>query len=132
MIHTSQKVEGHGLPGAFHVMTKPIGPICNLDCTYCFYLEKEALQPAGHNFKMTDEVLETYIRQYINEQDAPVVTFAWQGGEPTLLGLNFFRKALSFQARYANGKEIQNALQTNGTLLNEDWCHFLRDNRFEL
>ncbi len=120
------------LPGfkAFHVMTKPIGPICNLDCSYCFYLEKEKLFPAGHQFKMSDEVLENYIRQFIAGQEAPEVTFAWQGGEPTLLGVKFFRKVVELQSRFAGGKKIHNTLQTNGTLLNDEWCAFFRENNF--
>jgi uncharacterized protein len=117
-------------PAAFHVMTKPIGPICNLDCTYCFYLEKEKLHPQGHNFKMSDEVLETYIIQYIGQQQAPEVTFAWQGGEPTLLGVKFFRKVVELQKRHAAGKKIHNALQTNGTLLDDEWCVFFKENNF--
>lgn len=118
------------MPPAFHVMTKPIGPLCNLDCKYCFYLEKEKLFPSNENFKMTDEVLETYVRQYIENQSVPEISFAWQGGEPTLLGVNFFRKVVAFQQKYANGKKIVNALQTNGTLLDDEWCVFLRDNQF--
>lgn len=117
-------------PPAFHVMTKPIGPLCNLDCKYCFYLEKEKLFPSNENFKMTDEVLETYIRQYIENQSVPEISFAWQGGEPTLLGVNFFRKVVAFQQKYANGKKIVNALQTNGTLLDDEWCVFLREHQF--
>jgi uncharacterized protein len=117
-------------PAAFHVMTKPIGPICNLDCTYCFYLEKEKLHPQGHNFKMSDEVLETYIVQYIGQQQAPEITFAWQGGEPTLLGVKFFRKVVELQKRHAGGKKIHNALQTNGTLLDDEWCVFFKENNF--
>jgi len=117
-------------PSAFHVMTKPIGPLCNLDCKYCFYLEKEKLFPGNENFKMSDEVLETYVRQYIEHQAAPEITFAWQGGEPTLMGVNFFRKVVAFQKQYANGKTIHNALQTNGTLLDDEWCEFLAKNRF--
>lgn len=110
---------------AYHVMTKPIGPICNLDCTYCFYLEKEKLFPSNENFRMKDEVLEEYIRQYIQGQRVPDVTFAWQGGEPTLLGVNYFRRIIELQQKHANGKRIHNALQTNGTLLNDEWCEFL-------
>lgn len=117
-------------PTAFHVMTKPIGPLCNLDCKYCFYLEKEKLFPDNENFKMTDEVLETYVRQYIEHQTVPEVTFAWQGGEPTLMGVKFFRKVVAFQKQNANGKIIHNALQTNGTLLDDEWCGFLTENRF--
>src|SRR5579864_7489823 len=104
-------------PAAFHVMTKPIGPICNLDCKYCFYLEKEKLYPDQHKWKMSDEVLEQYIRQYIEQQDVPHINFAWQGGEPTLLGVDFFQKAIELQKKYANGKTIANAMQTNGVLL---------------
>jgi len=115
---------------AFHVMTKPIGPLCNLDCKYCFYLEKERLFPSNENFKMTDEVLEAYIRQYIEQQDVPEVSFAWQGGEPTLLGVNFFRKVVALQKKYAHGKTIFNAFQTNGTLLNEEWATFFAEHQF--
>src|SRR6266511_2725759 len=117
-------------PRAFHVMTKPVGPICNLDCKYCFYLEKEKLYPDGESWRMSDEVLETYIRQYIEAQDVPEISFAWQGGEPTLLGVDFFRKAVSLQHKYAGGKRIANALQTNGTLLDDEWCKFFADNGF--
>lgn len=115
---------------SFHVMTKPIGPLCNLDCKYCFYLEKEKLFPSSENFKMTDEVLETYVREYIAGQDVPEVSFAWQGGEPTLLGVGFFRKVVALQNKYSSGKRIQNALQTNGTLLDDEWCEFLHANGF--
>ncbi|CAN5784751.1 anaerobic sulfatase maturase [soil metagenome] len=111
-------------------MTKPIGPLCNLDCKYCFYLEKEKLFPSNENFKMTDEVLETYVRQYIEHQSVPEISFAWQGGEPTLLGVSFFRKVVALQKKYANGKKIVNALQTNGTLLDDEWCIFLKENEF--
>jgi len=115
---------------AFHVMTKPIGPLCNLDCKYCFYLEKEKLFPSNENFRMSDEVLESYIRQYIAAQNVPEIHFAWQGGEPTLLGVGFFRKVVEFQKKYAGGKTINNALQTNGTLLDDEWCAFLAEHRF--
>lgn len=118
------------MPAAFHLMAKPIGPICNLGCSYCFYLEKEKLYPQGENFRMSDEALETFVRQYIAAQEVPEVTFAWQGGEPTLLGVEFFRKAVELQRRYANGKHIQNALQTNGTRLDGEWCEFLRAEKF--
>ena len=115
---------------AFHVMTKPVGPICNLYCKYCFYLEKEKLFPSNENFKMSDEVLETYVRQYIIGQDVPEVAFAWQGGEPTLLGVKFFRKVVELQRKYAGGKRIHNAIQTNGTLLDDEWCEFLQAEQF--
>jgi uncharacterized protein len=122
------------LPTAFHVMTKPIGPICNLDCKYCFYLEKESLyqgeRKARPSWQMPDEVLETYIRQYIEQQDIPEISFAWQGGEPTLLGVRFFRNVIALQRKYAGGKRILNALQTNGTLLDDEWGKFLADEQF--
>lgn len=120
---------------AFHVMSKPIGPICNLDCRYCFYLEKEEMyvQEGRHprpSWQMSDEVLETYIRQYIQQQDAQEINFAWQGGEPTLLGVDFFRKAVAIQTKYAEGRTIHNALQTNATLLDDAWGGFLSENHF--
>jgi len=116
----------------FHVMTKPIGPICNLDCKYCFYLEKEKLYPDERRWKMSDEVLEAYISQYIQSQpaDLPEISFAWQGGEPTLLGVDYFRKVVQLQQKYADGRRINNALQTNGTLLDDAWCEFLSANGF--
>ena len=117
----------------FHVLSKPIGPVCNLDCKYCFYLEKEKLYPDAHGksgWAMSDAVLESYVRQYIEAQSVPVVGFAWQGGEPTLLGIDFFRKALEFQQRYADGKQIENSLQTNGVLLDDEWGEFLSANGF--
>jgi len=115
---------------AFHVMTKPIGPICNLDCKYCFYLEKEKLFPTNENFKMSDEVLENYIRQYIASQSVPEINFAWQGGEPTLLGVDFFRKVVALQEKYRGSKRVANAIQTNGTLLDDEWCAFLAEHKF--
>ena len=117
-------------PPAFHIMVKPRGAICNLDCQYCFYLKKENLYPKS-SFRMSDEVLENYTRQYIEAQQVPEVVFAWQGGEPTLMGLDFFRKAVAFQEKYKKpGMRVQNALQTNGTLLNEEWCQFFHDHHF--
>ncbi|MCU0461211.1 MAG: anaerobic sulfatase-maturation protein [Bacteroidales bacterium] len=109
-------------------MLKPAGPVCNLDCTYCYYLEKKKLYPGKTDFRMSEEMLEEFTRQYIEANDIPVVTFVWQGGEPTLLGIDFFRKAMEFQKKYAGGKAIENAFQTNGTRLNEEWCSFLKDN----
>lgn len=114
----------------FHVMTKPIGPLCNLGCQYCFYLEKEKLFPGNENFKMRDEVLEAFIQQYITQQNVPEVSFAWQGGEPTLLGVSFFRKVVELQKKHANGKKISNAFQTNGTLLDDTWGAFFSENQF--
>lgn len=114
----------------FHVMSKPIGPACNLDCTYCFYLEKAKLYPDTHHWRMPDDVLERYIRSYIAAQPTKDVTFAWQGGEPTMLGVPFFQKVVALQNRYADGRTIHNALQTNGTLLDDTWARFLAEHKF--
>lgn len=122
-----------GVPTAnapFHLMTKPIGSRCNLDCRYCFYLEKERLYTGAGAMRMTPEVLETYVRDYIGAQPGSHVSFAWQGGEPTLLGVDFFRTAVALQVKYANGRTIENSLQTNGVLLDDDWATFLAENRF--
>lgn len=117
-------------PRSFHVMTKPIGPLCNLDCRYCFYLEKEKLFPAGENYRMDDAVLETYVRKYIQSQNTPEIQFAWQGGEPTLMGIDFFRKATALQRQYAGGRPVHNAFQTNGTNLDDEWCEFFAREKF--
>ncbi len=114
-------------------MAKPIGPICNLDCTYCFYLEKEQLYPESKSFRMSDEVLETFVKNYIESQPIGMreIHFAWQGGEPTLLGVPFFEKAVAFQKRYTPpGKTIQNAFQTNAVLIDENWCEFFKRENF--
>ena len=116
-------------PG-FHVMAKPTGPICNLDCRYCFYLDKERLYPGTSGWAMPDAVLETFVRDYIAAQDVPVVTFAWQGGEPTLLGLDFFRRVVELQRRYADGRRIDNAIQTNGVLVDDQWAAFFAEHAF--
>ena len=121
--------ESHS-PTPFHIMTKPIGPVCNLDCQYCFYLEKEKLFPDNNNFKMREDVLETYIQRFIASQSSPEITFAWQGGEPTLLGVPYFRRIVELQKKHADGKNIHNAIQTNGTLLDDEWCEFLSNHGF--
>ena len=117
------------VPG-FHIMTKPIGPICNLDCKYCFYLEKENLYPNTKHWAMSPELLERYIEQYIAAQPLEEVHFAWQGGEPTLLGVDYFRTVIALQAKYASGKTIHNALQTNATLIDDEWGVFLAEHKF--
>ncbi|MEM6313514.1 MAG: radical SAM protein, partial [Planctomycetota bacterium] len=122
--------ELHTATRPFHVMTKPIGPICNLDCKYCFYLEKEVLYDGERKWAMPPDVLERYIAQYIHSQPGRDVSFAWQGGEPTLLGVRFFRKVVELQQQYADGKQITNAFQTNGTLLDDEWGAFLAENKF--
>jgi uncharacterized protein len=111
-------------------MTKPIGSRCNLDCSYCFYLEKEKLYPDAGGMRMKPEVLAAYIRDYIAAQPGPVVHFAWQGGEPTLLGVDYFRNVIALQERYAEGRTIENALQTNGVLLDDAWGEFLSRHHF--
>ena len=117
-------------PPAFHVMAKPRGAICNLGCEYCYYLPKKALYPGG-TFRMSNQVLKSYVRQYIAAQQVPQVHFAWQGGEPTLMGLDFFRRVVGYQKEAARpGMRIENAIQTNGTLLNDDWCRFFAENHF--
>jgi uncharacterized protein len=114
----------------FHIMAKPIGPICNLDCDYCFYLEKQNLYPQKSDFKMSLEILESFIKQNIESHPGDEIVFAWQGGEPTLLGVDFFRKAVEFQDKYGADKQIQNAFQTNGVLLDDEWCTFFHENNF--
>jgi uncharacterized protein len=115
---------------AFNLMAKPGGPRCNLSCQYCFYVGKEKLYP-NSRFHMSDKVLEEYTRQTIEAHCVPEVTFAWQGGEPTLLGRDFFEKAMGLQKKYCKiGMVIHNTIQTNGTLLDDKWCEFFRKNRF--
>lgn len=113
-----------------HIVAKPVGPLCNLDCAYCFYLEKQSLFDAGENFRMSEEVLTAFIHKYVEAQPTPVVEFVWQGGEPTLLGIDFFRRTVELQHPFAGRKIIRNSLQTNGTLLTEEWCRFLKRHHF--
>jgi uncharacterized protein len=111
-------------------MAKPNGALCNLNCKYCFYTSKMELYQ-DREIEMSDEVLEEYTRQYINAMEIPEVTFAWQGGEPTLMGIEFFKKAIKFQEKYKKpGMQIYNTIQTNGTLLDDSWCEFFRENNF--
>ncbi|MEW6195164.1 MAG: anaerobic sulfatase-maturation protein [Bacteroidota bacterium] len=120
---------------SFQVLAKPIGPICNLDCKYCFYLEKENLYTYEisnnkQNFRMPLGILEPFIKQKIKGQDVDTVSFVWQGGEPTLLGVDYFKKVVEFQKKYSDGKKIENGFQTNGILLNDEWCGFFSENNF--
>jgi uncharacterized protein len=121
---TSESLNG------IHLMAKPIGPLCNLDCGYCFYLEKQNAFPARERFRMSDEMLATYVQRYIEAQPALEVEFTWQGGEPTLMGLEFFERAVALQQKFAHGKQIRNTLQTNGTLLDDAWGAFLNREKF--
>jgi len=110
----------------FQVFVKPIGSICNLDCHYCYYLRKEHLYPKEETFRMPIKVLEEYIVQHIDASPETVIRFSWHGGEPTVLGLEYFRKIVALQRKHQPiNKRIVNGIQTNGTLLDEDWCHFL-------
>jgi len=128
--HTSSTDSKESSAQGIHLVAKPIGPVCNLNCEYCFYLEKKALFGSGEQYRMSDKVLSAFIINYITSQPTPVVEFLWQGGEPTLLGIDFFKRVLDFQKRFSGGKTITNALQTNGTLLTDEWCLFLRENKF--
>jgi len=113
-----------------HVLAKPIGPVCDIKCDYCFYLEKRALFDSSEQYRMPDEVLAAYIRQYVEAQPTPVVEFVWHGGEPTLLGVDFFRRVVELQQPYRANKEIRNALQTNAMRLDDEWCAFFKANDF--
>jgi uncharacterized protein len=115
----------------FHVMAKPAGSACNLDCAYCFYLSKRTLPGGPGSGHMPDEVLERFVKDYIDSVTSDEVVFSWQGGEPTLLGLEFFEKVVALQAKHAKpGQRIENDLQTNGTLLDDDWARLLKQQRF--
>ena len=117
-------------PPRFHVMAKPTGAICNLNCSYCFFLDKEALYP-GSRFRMTDELLENYIAELIEGHRSNEVTVAWQGGEPTIMGLDFYRRAVALQEKHKRpGMTFENSLQTNGTLLDDEWCVFFKENNY--
>jgi uncharacterized protein len=117
-------------PRPFHLLSKPTGATCNLDCKYCFFLSKEMLYP-GDRFRMSDELLNSYIRQLLEAHPSGEVSVAWQGGEPTLMGLDFFKLALTYVEKYRRpGQTILHTIQTNGTLLNDDWCVFFKKNNF--
>ena len=119
----------NGVP-AFHLMAKPAGSQCNCACEYCFYLAKADLYPAGTH-RMSDEVHRAYIAQLFAAHQVPQVTVAWQGGEPTLMGLDFFRRSIDYQMGSARpGTRIENTFQTNGLLLDDEWCRFFRENDF--
>ncbi|WP_275074853.1 anaerobic sulfatase maturase [Providencia rettgeri] len=117
----------------FQLMAKPSGSVCNIDCTYCFYLEKSKLYPNRKSqWRMNEDVLEHYVRSNIQQQSADIVEFVWQGGEPTLLGLGFYKKAVELQQKYAGKKRIHNSFQTNALNLDDDWCQFFKKNNFLL
>lgn len=114
-------------PAAFTTMVKPIGASCNLDCTYCYYLSKAELYPASP-LRMSDDILEKYILQTIEGNEVPVITFCWHGGEPLLAGMDFYRRAFALQKKYSGNKKIINTIQTNGTLIDREWCDLFIEN----
>ena len=114
----------------YSVMVKPIGYLCNLNCDYCYYIDKKFADVKG---VMSDELLENYIRQIVEiHGQKAVIEFAWHGGEPTIAGIPFYKKALQYQNKYASGRKLLNTLQTNGTLLDDEWCSFFKDNDFRI
>ncbi|MEW6668736.1 MAG: anaerobic sulfatase maturase [Thermodesulfobacteriota bacterium] len=115
----------------YQIFAKPVGPLCNLGCEYCYYLKKEGLYPEGTSFRLPDDILEEFISQHIEASPDPVIGFSWHGGEPTLLGLGYFHKIVEMQRRHQQpGRRIVNGIQTNGTLLDEEWCRFLSTEGF--
>ncbi|MDR3194943.1 MAG: anaerobic sulfatase-maturation protein [Tannerella sp.] len=113
-----------------YVMLKPVGAVCNLRCEYCYYLEKKELYPSVKNHVMSDALLEEFVRQYMESHTTPEVLFTWHGGETLMRNMDFYRKALALQQKYADGRRVDNVLQTNGTLLNDAWCSFFKEHRF--
>ena len=128
--HTNLTGNNKSPARGIHVLAKPVGPVCNLACEYCFYLEKKALFGPGERFRMSDDILSAFVSGYITSQPTPAVEFVWQGGEPTLLGIDFFKRVVKLQKPFAGLKTITNCLQTNGTLLTEKWCEFLKKHHF--
>ncbi|MEG1648514.1 MAG: anaerobic sulfatase-maturation protein [Rikenellaceae bacterium] len=116
-------------PKAFTTLVKPVGSNCNMRCTYCYYLDKGLLYNMEEPI-MSDELLKEYIAQYIEANDVDTITFCWHGGEPLLAGIKFYEKAMQYQRKFANGKKIENTLQTNGILINDEWCKFFKANNF--
>ena len=113
-----------------YVILKPAGAHCNLACKYCYYLEKNNLYQNSHRHLMSDEMLEQFTREYIEAQTMPQVLFTWHGGEPLMRSIDFYKKALALQKKYAHGKQIDNVIQTNGTLLTDEWCEFFAKNHW--
>jgi uncharacterized protein len=115
----------------FQVLAKPVGPLCNMGCDYCYYLEKEQIFPVGTRFRMPEVLLEEYIVQHLEASTEEIIQFSWHGGEPTLAGIDYFRKIVELQQKHVPaGRRIQNGIQTNGTLLNQEWCRFLKKEHF--
>ncbi len=117
----------------FQIFAKPAGASCNLDCEYCYYVNKNRLYPKGHSFRMPEDILEEYIKQHMRSSPDPEVRFSWHGGEPTILGLDYFFRIVEIQQKYKSPKQrILNGIQTNGILLNEDWCRFFASEDFSV
>jgi len=117
-------------PFPYHLLAKPTGATCNLDCKYCYFLSKDGLYP-NERMRMADDVLETYIRQRLDSLDDPELNIAWQGGEPTLMGLDFFRRSVSYVAKHRRpGQSVLHTIQTNGLLLDDEWCAFFKEHNF--
>jgi len=113
-----------------YVMLKPVGSVCNLSCDYCYYLEKSKLYQESKNYVMSEELLEKFIEEYIQSQTMPQMLFTWHGGEPLMRPISFYKKAIELQKRYGQGRSIDNCIQTNGTLLTDEWCKFFKENNF--
>ncbi|MDR1780510.1 MAG: anaerobic sulfatase-maturation protein, partial [Tannerella sp.] len=128
----TNKPLSHAAPFAspLYVMLKPVGALCNLRCRYCYYLEKKALYPAVNNCVMSEDLLEEFTRQYLESQTMTEVLFTWHGGEPLMRNIGFYKRALDLQKKYGRGRHIDNTLQTNGTLLTDEWCRFFKENNF--
>ncbi|HLP04966.1 MAG TPA: anaerobic sulfatase-maturation protein [Paludibacter sp.] len=126
----SKTIQFNPLKYPVYVMAKPIGPACNLRCSYCYYLDKKNLNPNNSSNRMSPKTLELFIEQYINAQPGEQVLFTWHGGEPLLMGLDYYKRVLQLQKVYGRNRQIENVLQTNGTLLTEEWCRFFRENNF--
>lgn len=113
-----------------YVMLKPVGAVCNLRCSYCYYLDKKKLYPDDNKFVMSEDLLENFTEQYLNSQTMPQVMFTWHGGETLMRNIGFYKKAVELQKKYGRGRQIDNSIQTNGTLLTDEWCRFFKENNF--
>jgi len=126
----NKTIQFNPLNTPIYVMAKAIGPACNLRCSYCYYLDKKSLSPENSSNRMSDATLELFTEQYINAQPGNDVLFTWHGGEPLLMGMDYYKKAIRLQKSYGRNKNIDNSLQTNGTLLTDEWCEFFKENNF--
>src|SRR5665647_1485162 len=130
IIIMNKTIQFNPLKYPIYVMAKAIGPACNLRCSYCYYLDKKSLSPQNSSNRMSIDTLEKFTEQYINAQPINQVLFTWHGGEPLLMSIDYYQKAIQFQKIYGRNKQIDNVLQTNGTLLTDEWCQFFKENNF--